>query len=60
MATMHTTPFDLYEETAEELFATQDQHDDPHGVETHPRENGVFDEPAVTTSVHGLERVLGW
>ena len=61
MATMHSAPIDLYEESREGF--TEEQHEQTHGVEppeARPAFNGDRDEPAIAGSQYGLERVLGW
>ena len=60
MATTHSAPIDLYEESREG-FGEDTEHDrrtdPPHA---RPAFNGDRDEPAIETSYEGLDRVLGW
>jgi hypothetical protein len=61
MATTHTPPIDLYEESAEGFG---EERGDAHATATPPQrrppQNGHRDEPAIDTSHAGLDRVLGW
>lgn len=60
MATTHSAPIDLYEESREG-FAEEQQPTRPGATEQRrPDFNGDRDEPAIETSNDGLERVLGW
>ena len=52
MATMHTPPIDLYDES-------QDDREEKD-VQTSPRENGDLDQPALDAGKERLEQVLGW
>ncbi|HEX8205876.1 MAG TPA: hypothetical protein VF587_07450 [Solirubrobacteraceae bacterium] len=63
MATTHSAPIDLYEESREG-FAEEQQDQAKDGRPTEERRrpdfNGDRDERAVAQSGAGLERVLGW
>jgi hypothetical protein len=57
MATMHTPPIDLYEETHDH---EEPARDDREIGFVFPDENGDRDEPAVQAGEHRLNAVLGW
>lgn len=59
MATVHTPPIDLYEESREG-FAEERQQPSVTAEDRRPDFNGDRDEQATQQSHHGLERVLGW
>jgi len=60
MATTHSAPIDLYEESREGFAEEQHPTDKPHNEGRRPDFNGDRDEPAIEQSNLGLERVLGW
>ena len=60
MATTHSAPIDLYEESREGFAEEQQQTRPSTTEERRPDFNGDRDEPAIQTSNDGLERVLGW
>jgi hypothetical protein len=62
MATTHSAPIDLYEESREG-FAEEQQHprtDGPTNEQRRPDANGDRDDGAYEQSTRALERVLGW
>ena len=60
MATTHSAPIDLYEESREG-FAEQQENPDASATEKRrPDFNGDQDERATYSSWDGLQRVLGW
>ncbi len=61
MATMHSAPIDLYEES-HEGFAEEHQDAARRSAteERRPAENGERDEPAIDKGQGRLEQVLGW
>ena len=61
MATMHSAPIDLYEESREG-FAEEQQPttDKPRNEGRRPDFNGDRDDEACEVSTYGLQRVLGW
>jgi hypothetical protein len=61
MATTHSAPIDLYEESREGFAEGHDRTTDRGITESRrPDFNGDRDEPAIEASLGGLERVLGW
>jgi hypothetical protein len=61
MATVHTPPIDLYEESREGFAEEQDATARTTTNEgRRPDFNGDRDEQATEQSTAGLERVLGW
>ena len=61
MATTHSAPIDLYEESREGFAEEpQKQAETPRAEGRRPDFNGDRDERAVEQSSAGLERVLGW
>ena len=67
MATMWTPPIDLYEEDREPATSGRDDREmgftltpDPTGLQTHPRENGDWDDTAVHAGEERWGSVLGW
>ena len=59
MATTHSAPIDLYEESREG-FAEDQQQPNATAEDRRPDFNGDRDEQASEQSRLGLERVLGW
>lgn len=57
MATMHTPPIDLYDETTEQ---PHEERDDREMGFVFPDDNGDLDEPAVQAGERRLHAVLGW
>ncbi len=61
MATTHSAPIDLYEESREGFAEEHSpKHDDTTNEGRRPDFNGDRDESATELSQLGLERVLGW
>ena len=58
MATTHSAPIDLYEESREGF--AEDPRPTVSAVDRRPDDNGDQDERATDQSQYGLERVLGW
>ena len=61
MATTHSAPIDLYEESREGFAEEQDQPTESRTTqERRPDANGDRDDRACDQSNRALERVLGW
>ena len=61
MATTHSAPIDLYEESHEGFAEEQDETTRRRATEERrPSDNGDRDDRATDESQLGLERVLGW
>ncbi len=61
MATTHSAPIDLYEESREGFAEDQDHAAQRGSTESRrPEFNGDRDERACEQSSFGLDRVLGW
>jgi hypothetical protein len=58
MATTHSAPIDLYEESREGF--TEEQQQARHPEERRPDFNGERDDPAVEKGTAKFEQVLGW
>ncbi len=61
MATTHSAPIDLYEESREGFTEKQDHAAGRTATEERrPSANGDRDEPAIDSGTVRLEQVLGW
>jgi hypothetical protein len=60
MATIHSAPIDLYEESREGFAEEQTTPAAAAAEQRRPDVNGERDEQACEQSHAGLERVLGW
>ena len=60
MATTHSAPIDLYEESREGDSEEQDRTGRTATEERRPSGNGERDQPAIDSGQGRLEQVLGW